>query len=226
GPWGPETLQLTRRGKPVLLSPAESCSPWWAVSMASTVPSPPSAMGMVLIWAAGIDRSNPRVMAAAASPALSAPLNESGMTANFMASSVNPSLGMGWKALSRGLEGPRLREVFVVLDDKQAQDPHEEHCGDAHEASHHGLRAVGLLRGHLGEVRNDPEVRVIRVGHGQRACGDRHDSEADLQGGLQTKDRQERGDDTGGRDHGNRRRTLCRLEEGGDEEREEQAEAC
>src|SRR5699024_7748198 len=174
----PETSQLTRRGKSLIvaLSSAGSVSPWWAASMASTVPSPPSAMGMVTIWASGIARRSPRGMAAVASPALRAPLNESGMSETCMASSVNPSLDMGWKAQSRSPAGPRLWQAVVLLDDKQAQHPHEEHRGDAHEASHHGLRAVGLLRGHLGEVRDDPEVRVIRVGDGQGAGGDCHDS--------------------------------------------------
>src|SRR5438067_12241747 len=62
--------------------------PWWAVTSASTVPSPPSATGTSTICASGSASSTPRPMARAACVAERLPLNEFGATTIFSATSL------------------------------------------------------------------------------------------------------------------------------------------
>ena len=122
----------------------------------------------------------------------------------------------------------QIEAFFLVAE--QRDNPDEHDAGDTHQQGEHRLGLVAVLGLHAAEVGDDPEIGIVGVGNGHRARADGHDGQ---RGGerrgqpqrahqgafrrVQTQNARRRRDGHGGR-------ALCRLEDGRDDEREEDAD--
>ena len=124
----------------------------------------------------------------------------------------------------KGRVNPSL-SGFQVLVQEQGDDEHADNGGNADHKRAEGLGLVAILGGHFAEVGDDPEVRVVGVGHRHGTCADGDNRQASPCGGVQSQNRKQRRHDAGGGGDGDGGGALCGLQDRGQQEREEDTDA-